>query len=215
MRPEELLRVFVVALAVALAPPALAGGGCDRCAPRAANGAVGEGSAAASDVTLADVPLVDQDGRAVRFPAVAGDGIVVMNFVYTTCTTVCPVLSSILRGVQARLGEALGADVRLVSLSIDPVRDTPARLRAYAARHGAGPHWTWLTGTAADVEKALRGAGAYSADFASHAPMILVGDARSGRWYRLNGFPTQDRIVARVDELRALRATATAARSAR
>lgn len=169
---------------------------------------------AGTEVTLSDALLVDQDGASARFRSeVIGDGIVVVDFVYTTCTTVCPVLSSLFGRVQQRLGDRVERGVSLVSVSLDPVRDTPARLKAQAARYGAGPHWKWLTGKQEDVEQVLKGLGAYTPNFSAHVPMVLVGDGRSGSWTRLNGFPSVDRVVAQVDELLAARArTATAAR---
>ena len=81
---------------------------------------------------------------------------------------------------------------------MDPGRDTPARLKAYAARHHAKPGWTWLTGGRGTVEQVLRGMGAYTPSFADHPPMVLVGDGAGG-WTRLNGFPSQAAIVAQVD----------------
>lgn len=168
---------------------------------------------ASVQVTVADAPLVDQDGTQARFRTdVIADRIVVVDFVYTTCATVCPVLSSVFARVQHRLGERLGRDLWLVSVSLDPVRDTPARLKGYAARYGAGPHWKWLTGKQEDVEQVLKGLGAYTPNFSAHVPMVLVGDARSGSWTRLNGFPAEERIVAKVDELLASRARTASAR---
>jgi len=157
---------------------------------------------AAARVTLAEAALLDQDGRRLRFPAdVLGDRIVVMDFVFTTCTTICPILSAKLARLQERLGPRAGAEVRLVSVSIDPARDTPARLKAFGARFQAGPAWTWLTGEVGEVERVLKGLGAFTPAFNEHAPMMLVGDGRTGRFLRLNGFPDADRLLAAVDEL--------------
>ena len=92
-------------------------------------------------VELLDHVLVDQHGREVKFVSdVIGDRIVVMDFVYTTCTTVCPVISAVFGQVQKRLGDRLGDDVVLVSVSVDPIRDTPQRLEAYSKIHRAQPH---------------------------------------------------------------------------
>lgn len=164
-------------------------------------------------VQVADLALVDQDGATVRLrEALAGEPLVVVSFVYTTCTTICPVLSGLMAGVQERLGERAGKDVRLVTVSIDPARDTPERLKAYAARFKAGPGWTWLTGEKEEVQRALEGLGAYSPSFADHSPIVLVGDGRAGTWTRFNGFPSPERLVEEVDELaRARAATAAAA----
>jgi protein SCO1/2 len=135
-------------------------------------------------VDLLDHLLLDQHGREVKFVSdVIGDRIVVMDFVYTTCTTVCPVISAVFGQVQNKLGDRLGDDVVLVSVSVDPVRDTPQRLKAYSK---------------------IR-LGAYSPNFEDHAAMVLIGDGQSGQWSRLYGFPNPDRIVEQVNALRAAR----------
>jgi len=160
-------------------------------------------------VRLSDRELIDQTGTRVHFASdVVGDRIVVMDFVYTSCTTVCPVLSAVFAQVQARLGERLGREVMLVSVSVDPARDTPARLAAYAARHQAREGWVWLTGEKPVVDRVLQDLGAYSTNFEDHPSMVLVGDGRTGTWTRYFGFPGTDQIMARVNELAAARHTA-------
>ena len=153
-------------------------------------------------ITLADVALLDQDGRSLRLRSdVLGERIVIVNFAYTTCTTVCPVTSALMAQVQGRLGARLGRDVGLLTISVDPLRDTPARLKAYAERVGAGPGWRWLTGAKPQVDEVLKSFGAYSANFVDHPPLTLVGDASTGRWLRFYGFPTPDQLVAAVEQL--------------
>jgi protein SCO1/2 len=162
--------------------------------------------AKSTDVDLVDLELTDQDGRHVRFVSdVIGDHIVVMDFIYTTCTTVCPVLSAILSQVQSKLGDRLGDEVALVSVTVDPTRDTPQRLKAYAAKHKARTGWTWLTGPKLTMEEVLDGLGAYSPNFEDHPSMVLVGDGRTGHWSRFFGFPNADRIMKQVDALAAAR----------
>ncbi len=165
-------------------------------------------------VTLVDAPVLDQDGRSVHFARdVVGDKIVVVDFVFTTCTTICPILSAKLAGLQGRLGDRLGKGVGLVSVSIDPARDTPERLKAHAAKFKARPGWTWVTGETEAINKVLKGLGAYTANFAEHAPMMLVGDGRTGRWARVNGFPDPARLLAAIDALEAARPVTSAARN--
>jgi protein SCO1/2 len=162
-----------------------------------------------TQVKLQDLELVTQAGDKVRFASdVIADRIVVMDFVYTTCTTVCPVLSAVFGQLQDRLGDRLGDEVLLVSLSVDPTRDTPPRLRAYAARHKARDGWVWLTGDKPAVDQVLQDLGAYTPNFEDHPSMVLVGDGRSGGWTRYFGFPGPDQLMARVDELVAARHTA-------
>jgi protein SCO1/2 len=165
-----------------------------------------EPSAESAEIDLRDRMLVDQDGRELMFVSdVIGDDIVVMDFVYTTCTTICPVLSALFTQVQGKLGDAVGDEVKLVSVSVDPVRDTPQRLKAYSAKHRAGDGWLWLTGSKAEVEDVLLGLGAYTSNFEDHPSMVLIGDGRTGEWKRLFGFPNPDRVVQIVNDLRELR----------
>lgn len=155
------------------------------------------------DVDLRDQPLVNQYGEDVRFVSdVIGDNIVVMDFVYTTCTTICPVLSALFTQVQTKLGDDVGGEIRLVSMSVDPIRDTPQRLKAYSAKHRAGEGWFWLTGAKPSVDDVLTGLGAYTTNFEDHPSMVLIGDGRTGEWKRLFGFPNPDRIVQIVNDLR-------------
>ena len=165
----------------------------------------------AADVDLRDRTLVDQHGREHRFVTdVIGDRIVVMDFVFTHCTNVCPILSAVMSQVRHSLGERVGDEVVLVSMTVDPVRDTPARLKAYAAKYGADAGWTWLTGPKGVVDDVLTGLGAYSPSFEDHPAMVLVGDGRTGEWQRFFGFPSADRIMERVDALAAARGQDTA-----
>lgn len=162
--------------------------------------------AKSADVDLRDRELVDQDGRQVKFVSdVIDDRIVVMDFVYTSCTTVCPVLSAVFSQVQQRLGDELGQDVALVSMSVDPTRDTPQRLKAYAAKHKAQPGWIWLTGPKTTMDEVLDGLGAYSPNFEDHPSMVLVGDGRTGEWSRFFGFPSPDRLMEQVNALQSAR----------
>ena len=174
-------------------------------------GSTRAGPPAAASVTLEDLDLVDQDGATHRFRSdVVGDRILVMDFVFTTCTTICPLLSSKMAALQERLGDRLGREVQLVSITVDPVRDTPQRLSAYARKWKARPGWTLLTGPKQDVDAVLKGLGAYTPEFSAHPPMFLVGDGRAERWVRLNGFPAVEQLLKQVDDLAAARRDQTA-----
>jgi protein SCO1/2 len=157
---------------------------------------------ASAKVLLSEAPLLDQDGRRVRLAKdVIGARIAVVNFIYTSCTTVCPVSSATFQQLQKRLAGASGKEVVLVSITVDPLRDTPQRLREYAARYEAREGWVWLTGAKPDVDSVLKGFGAYSARFEDHPSMVLVGDARGGSWTRFFGFPSVDELMARIDTM--------------
>lgn len=157
-------------------------------------------------IVLADTPLLDQDGRALRLKGDAvGDRIVVVDFIYTSCTTVCPVVSALMAQLQGRLGARVGQDVALLTLTVDPLRDTPARLKEYGRRFDAGPGWRWLTGPKPQVDEALKAFGAYTPNFENHPSLVLVGDGKSGKWLRFYGFPGPDQLVTAVAELTAAR----------
>lgn len=156
----------------------------------------------AAKVVLRDVPLLDAGGRRVRLAQdVIGNRIAVVNFIYTACTTVCPVSSATFQLLQKRLASRLGKDVVLVSITVDPLRDTPPRLREYAGRYEAGEGWVWLTGAKPDVDSVLKGLGAYAPRFEDHPAMVLIGDARGGPWTRFLGFPSVDELLARIDTI--------------
>lgn len=161
---------------------------------------------------LTDTPLLDQDGRKLKFKSEAvGERIAVISFVYTTCTTVCPVVSAVMAQVQGRLGARLGQDVALLTVTVDPLRDTPTRLKDYGTRLGAGSGWSWLTGPKPQVDEVLKVFGAYTPNFVDHPALVLVGDAKSGKWLRFYGFPTPEQLMAAVGEMSAARGKTGAA----
>jgi len=159
-----------------------------------------------ANVDLLNTILVDQNGKSVQFKTdVIGDHIVVMNFIYTTCTTQCPLNSQILAQVEKELPSRESDGVRLVSLSIEPGTDTPERLKKYSEKIGSGPGWTWLTGHRPEVNELLNALGVYTPDFKTHPSVVLVGDGKSGNWTRFYGTPSSDQILSKVQELISLR----------
>lgn len=150
------------------------------------------------DYSVPAVALVREDGKAVSLDRELQDGRpVVVSFVYTTCTTICPVTSMTLAELQARLGGERD-QVRLMSISIDPEQDTPARLRAYAERFNAGTEWHHYTGTVEASIAAQRAFDVYRGDKMSHAPVTLVRPSRGASWVRLEGFATADQLLAEL-----------------
>lgn len=165
----------------------------------------GHGSAAAGDMMTLEIPIaemVTQNSEPVDLRSdVVSDRIVVLDFIYTTCTTVCPVLTAIMSQVNGQLAERIGKDVILVSMTVDPKRDTPARLKKYSSNFRTDDGWLWLTGDKLVVDGVLRKLGAYTANFEDHPAMVLVGDGRTGQWSRFVGFPGVDAIVDKVEQL--------------
>jgi protein SCO1 len=143
---------------------------------------------------IADVSLVDQDGKTVSLrEAVAGDEPVMVNFIFTSCTTICPVMSAGFAQLDARLA-ARHQRVRLVSISIDPEVDTPAKLREYAAGLNAGPDWRFLTGTPGASEAAQRAFGAFRGAKESHSASTFIRRTANGPWEKIDGLSSADTL---------------------
>lgn len=155
--------------------------------------------------TVPDVELVRDDGKTVRLSQELDDGRpVVLSFIFTSCTTVCPMISATLAQLQRKLGPARD-QVHLVSISIDPEFDTPARLREYASKLGAGPEWQHYSGTLAASQAAQRAFGVYRGDKMNHAPATLVRTAPGAEWVRIDGFATADQLLAELRRVHASR----------
>lgn len=155
---------------------------------------------AATPVKLVDTLLQDQDGRRLRLADALGDKVVAVTFVHTSGVDTFPLVSHTFAQVQQKLAGAMGDRVRLVSLTVDPARDTPARLKSYSSAVGAGPGWLWLTGAPASVTAALNGFGIHFRNVGSHPAVVLVGDPRSGRWTRLYDIERPDQVLAAINE---------------
>ena len=157
-----------------------------------------ETSRSTVNLQVPDVTVVRSDGRSVRLRDEIDDGRpVVVSFIYTSCTTICPVTSQVLSELQTKLG-AKRDQVHLVSISIDPEQDTPARLREYAQKFGAGPEWQHYTGTRAATEAAQRAFAVYRGSKMDHAPVSLVRSRPGSTWVRLDGFATSDQLIAEL-----------------
>jgi protein SCO1/2 len=141
------------------------------------------------------VTLVRDDGKSVELSAELNDGRpVVLNFIYTSCTTICPLSSQIFEQFQEDLGR--GEPVHLVSISIDPEQDTPARLRAYAAQYHAMHGWDHYSGTLASVITVQTAFNAYRGDKMGHTPLTLMRAAPGKPWVRFDGFARADDLMA-------------------
>ncbi|HEY5637813.1 MAG TPA: SCO family protein [Burkholderiales bacterium] len=197
MRMTPFRQLLAALVAAGLSAPALAH---DRSHRHDAQGAQAAARPAGVELTLPDTRLTDQDGRAVRLKSdVLAGRVAVVSFVYTTCTTVCPVLSATMSQLQQRLGARLGEKALLVSITVDPQRDTPARLKEYSAQHGAGADWRWLTGSKGDVDAVLKAFGTFTPNPEDHPAITMIGDAEGRRWTRLFGFPSVEEVLSQVE----------------
>jgi protein SCO1/2 len=151
------------------------------------------------------VQLVRADGKVVSLPDEMNDGRpIVMNFIFTTCTTICPLMSSTFAQFEHRLGADAGK-VHLMSISIDPEHDTPARLAEYARKFHAGREWQHYTGTLDASIAAQRAFDVYRGGKMSHTLVTLMRAAPGKPWLRIEGWATPDDLVHDYRELVAAR----------
>jgi protein SCO1/2 len=137
--------------------------------------------------SVPDVTLVNQDGKRVRLlDLVDGGKPVVLDFIYGTCTTICPVLSANFTNFQRKLGEGVGK-VQLVSISIDPENDTPMVMKKYLKNYLARPGWDFLTGSREDIDRVMRAFSAYVPNKMSHYPIMFLRAPRGDQWVRIYG----------------------------
>jgi len=141
------------------------------------------------------VTLVRADGKSVSLPRELDDGRpVLLNFIFTTCSSICPLTSRTLEEFQRKLGlEA--SKVHLMSISIDPEQDTPARLTEYARKFHAGPEWQYYTGSVAASIASQKAFDVYRGEKMSHTPVTLMRSVPGNPWLRIEGFVTPDELV--------------------
>lgn len=151
--------------------------------------------------TLPAVSVVRHDGSRLAVQQVVDDGRpVLLNFIYTTCTTICPVSSQVFLQVRELLGSQRD-DANMVSFSIDPEQDTPRRLLAYARRFGSAGIWPHFTGQMEDCLAVQRAFNAWRGDKMNHTALTLMR-ARPGQpWLRLDGFAAPEQILAEYRHL--------------
>lgn len=151
-----------------------------------------------------NVTLVTQDGKPVRFydDLLKGKAVVI-NLIYTHCEDQCPLETAKLAQVQQLLGGLTGTKISFYSISIDPKRDTPAVLKAYAQKFGAGPDWTFLTGDEADIRLISKKLGLSSVtDFADrdgHLASLMIGNEPTGQWMRLSAMDNPRFLATKIN----------------
>lgn len=155
----------------------------------------------AASMRIPETPVLDQEGRRLDFYRDLVKGkTVAINFIFTTCTGVCPPLTATFRRVQQLLGERAGRDVSLISISVDPATDTPERLKAFSEKFKAGPGWSFVTGGQHEINALLKSLGVATADKADHTSTILVGNEPAGHWTRAYGLSPAATLIKVIDE---------------
>lgn len=155
-------------------------------------------------IRFPDLPVVTQEGEEVSFyEDLVADKVVAITFISTTCRMACPSMAAMFSELQEILGEAAGRDVHLLSISVDPVTDTPARLREWGNRFHAGPGWTLLTGGEKEIGLILEALEGPTSHMEDHYLLVLYGNDRTGDWIHSYN-PSSTSHLA--EQLRALQA---------
>jgi len=156
-------------------------------------------SGSARKMVIPDVEVLDQNGNALHFYSDLIKGkTVAINFIFTNCTTICPPLAATFARVQKDLGDKTGRDVHFISISVDPLTDTPERLKAWGAKFKAGDGWTFVTGEKQEVDKLLNALGASVSRREDHSPTVIVGNDLKGVWTRTYGLARSTQIVGLI-----------------
>ena len=154
---------------------------------------------------IPNTTIYDQDGKRLRFYTdLVKDKTVAINFIFTTCTTICPPMTATFRKVQQELGDRVGRDIEMISISVDPATDVPTRLKDYTNKFNVGPGWTFVTGSKLEINELLKALGGYTSDRNNHTPIILVGNERAGYWTRIYGLARPSAIVNLINQVGAM-----------
>ncbi|HEX5888543.1 MAG TPA: SCO family protein [Pyrinomonadaceae bacterium] len=154
-------------------------------------------------MVIPDVPVLDQEGNKLHFYTDLIKGkTVAINFIFTNCTTICPPLAATFARLQKEMGDKIGKDVHLISISVDPVTDTPERLKAWGAKFKAGPGWTFVTGEKQEMDKLLNALGAAVSRREDHTPAMIIGNDSKGVWTRTYGLAKISQIMGVIQNVR-------------
>ena len=161
---------------------------------------------------IPDVEVLDQDGNALHFYRdLIKDKTVAINFIFTNCTTICPPLAATFARVQKEMGDKVGKDVHFISISVDPLTDTPERLKAWGAKFKAGAGWTFVTGEKQEMDKLLNALGAAVSKREDHTPAMIIGNDAKGVWTRTYGLAKTGQIVGLILDVMAGKVEETSA----
>ena len=151
---------------------------------------------------FSDVELINQDGQKVRFYTdVLKNKVVVINTFFTTCTNICPPMNRNFEKIQEALGDRLGKDAFLVSITVDPETDTPTRLKEYGRRFHARPGWMFLTGKKENVDWALYKLGQYVETKDDHTSIFIIGNEPKGLWKKAMGLAKAEELIKIVEDV--------------
>ena len=151
---------------------------------------------------IPNLQVKNQDGETVRFydDLIKGK-IVIISFIYTSCTDICPLTTARLSQLEDRLGDALGRDVFMISMTVDPKRDTPEKMKEFSAAFQTRPGWTFVTGALEDIRAINYKFGERSEILSEHRNQIVLGNDATGEWQRDSAFSDLNRLEMTIHSL--------------
>ena len=151
---------------------------------------------------IPDISLLDQNGKQVRLYSDLVKGkVVLVHFFFTKCSDVCPMQARALTNLKKRLGDRLGRDIYFVSISKDPLYDTPEKLSKWGKLFGVGPGWTLATGDLPVIKKLLWDFTGEEIGEVSHESQVFIGNDRTGVWTSTDGLLLTDELVKTIDQI--------------
>lgn len=149
---------------------------------------------------FSNVELVDQNGRSLKFyDEVLKDNIVVISFIFTNCQSACPLMTRNLTMIRDMLREDERRAIQFVSISIDPLRDTPSAMKEFAQKHDAdNGGWLWLTGQPDDVNFVTKRLGTYTDDPEMHTTTLLAANVPNAHWTKIEPNVPPNGVAARL-----------------
>ncbi|MEI7815723.1 MAG: SCO family protein [Desulfuromonadales bacterium] len=151
--------------------------------------------------SMPDVVLVNQNGAKVRFKELMqSNKPIIVDFIFGTCTTICPVLSAGFVNLQNKIGSD-SKKVHLVSISIDPENDTPMVMNEYLKRYKAKPGWDFLTGSRKDIDTVMKAFNAYIPNKMSHYPLTLMRPSGDNKWIRIFGLMSSLEFISEYQKM--------------
>lgn len=199
---STLLTVFVLSLIMLTGNKGVAQEKTAQSEPPSCHSAAPQATAKRNKMEIPDVPVLDQHGNKLHFyNDLIKDKTVAINFIFTNCTTICPPLAATFARLQKEIGDKVGKDVHLISISVDPVTDTPERLKAWGAKFKAGPGWTFVTGEKQEMDKLLNALGAAVSKREDHSPSLIIGNDAKGVWTRTYGLAKIPQIMGVIRDV--------------
>ena len=152
---------------------------------------------------LPDLPLLDQDNHEVRFYSdLIKDRNVLISFFFTTCSNTCLMQGKVFSDLQNELGDRLGKDIFLISVTMDPETDTPQRLKTWGEQHGRRNGWTLVSGKTAEMEILVSHlTGNPLGRLQTHAPFIFLGNDKKNHWIATYGLSAPKKLMKQIEEL--------------